>query len=124
MTASTPTDRQRCPLGPGPEAAVIQEALACLSRDPEVERLVLSGSRTRGEARADSDLDLLLILRGSLTPQREKRLHRRVRALLRPLLPVDLDLRISDAAITAHWAGFRWPVLGHIHRDGIPLHAS
>jgi len=28
----------------------------------------------------------------------------------------DLDLLISDAATTSHWAGSRWHVLGHIHR--------
>jgi predicted nucleotidyltransferase len=58
--------------------------------DPEVESLTLFGSRARGEARPDSDLDLL----------------------------------ISDAATAAHWGGSRWHVLGHIHREGVRLHAS
>ncbi|MEB3316625.1 MAG: hypothetical protein VKO39_00565 [Cyanobacteriota bacterium] len=31
---------------------------------------------------------------------------------------------ISDAATAAHWAASRWHVLGHIHREGVPLHAS
>jgi predicted nucleotidyltransferase len=85
---------------------------------------VLFGSRARGDAHADSDLDLLVIVRDRLTPEREKQLRHRVRALLLPLLPVDLDLLISDAASAAHWAGSRWHVLGHIHREGVPLHAS
>ena len=63
-------------------------------------------------------------MEGSLTPEREKRLRRRVRNLLLPLLPVDLDLLISDAATTSRWAGSRWHVLGHIHREGVPLDAS
>ena len=42
--------------------------------------MVLFDSRTRGDAREDSDLDLV----------------------------------ISDAATTAHWAGSRWHVLGHM----------
>jgi hypothetical protein len=41
-----------------------------------------------------------------------------VEALLLPLLPVDLDLLISDAATAAHWAGSRWHGLGHIRREG------
>lgn len=121
---SSPIDRPRCRLGPGLEAPPIEEALACLGRDPEVQNLVLFGSRARGEAREDSDLDLLLILQGSLTSEREKRLRQKVRALLLPLLPVDLDLLISDAATAAHWAGSRWHVLGHIHREGVSLDAS
>ena len=123
MAAPTSTDRQRCLLGPGLEEPALAEALAGLGQDPEVEGLVLFGSRARGEARPGSDLDMLLLLRGTLTPEREKLWRRRVRALLLPLLPVDLDLLISDAATAAHWAGSRWHVLGHIHREGVRLDA-
>jgi uncharacterized protein len=124
MTAASTTDRQPCRLGPGLEDGAIEGALAYLGQDQEVQGLVLFGSRARGDARADSDLDLLILVRDPLTPEREKQLRHRVRALLLPLLPVDLDLLISDAASAAHWAGSRWHVLGHIHREGVPLHAS
>lgn len=124
MPPFPPTDRQRSLLGPGLEAPSIHAAFERLREDPEVETVVLFGSRARGEARADSDLDLLVILQGSLTPAREKQWRQRVRDLLLPVLPVDLDLLISDAGTAAHWAGSRWHVLGHIHREGVPLHAS
>ena len=124
MTSGITTDRQPCQLGPGLEDPGLLRALSGLSQDPEIQRLVLFGSRARGDARQDSDLDLLLLLRGTLTPEREKLWRRRVRALLLPLLPVDLDLLISDAATAAHWAGSRWHVLGHIHREGVPLDAA
>jgi predicted nucleotidyltransferase len=118
------TPRHQCLLGPGLEAAEIGAALAQLGQDPEIDKVVLFGSRARGTARRDSDLDLLLIVAGSLTPERDKQLRRRVRNLLLPLLPVDLDLLISDAATTSRWAGSRWHVLGHIHREGVPLDAT
>ena len=51
---------------------------------------MLFGSRARGNARRDSDLDLL----------------------------------ISEVATTNRWAGSRWHVLGHIHREGVPLNAT
>lgn len=124
MASFTPTHRQQCLLGPGLEAAEIGAALAQLGHDPEIARLVLFGSRARGNARPQSDLDLLVIVAGNLTPERDKRLRRRVRDLLLPLLPVDLDLLISDAATTNRWAGSRWHVLGHIHREGVPLDAT
>ena len=114
----------RWPLGPGLEAAEIEAALHQLSRDPEVERMVLFGSRARGDARPGSDLDLLLILSGSLTRERELQLRERARALLLPVLSVDLDLLISDAATARHWGGSRWHVLGHIQREGVPLDAA
>jgi hypothetical protein len=47
-----------------------------------------------------------------------------VRNLLLPLLPVDLDLLISDSATASRWAGSRWHVLGHIHREGVTLDAA
>ena len=125
MTLPSPTDRQRCPLGPGLEdSPQIGEALTQLAQDPEVQQIVLFGSRARGDARRDSDLDLLLIVAGSLNPEREKGLRSRARGLLLPVLPVDLDLLISDATTASHWAGSRWHVLGHIHREGVPLDAT
>jgi hypothetical protein len=82
-----------------PEREALRQApaaLAQLSQDPDVQGIRLysygeacgSGSRTRGEARAGSEHDLL----------RERQLSTRTRALLLPLLRVDLDLLISDAA--------------------------
>jgi predicted nucleotidyltransferase len=85
---------------------------------------VLFGSRARGNGRPQSDLDLLVIVAGDLTPERDKQMRRRVRDLLLPVLPVDLDLLISDAATTKRWAGSRGHVLGHIHREGVPLDAT
>ena len=118
-----PPDLGPLGLGPGLDDPRIAAALAELGRDPEAPALVLFGSRARGEARPSSDLDLLLLVAGALTPERERALRSRARALLMPLLPVDLDLLITDAATAAHWAGSRWHVLGHIHREGRPLHA-
>lgn len=110
-------------LGPGLEASQIGAALQGLCGDPEVAEIWLFGSRARGEAGPSSDLDLLLVLRGSHSLERERDLRRRVRERLLPLLPVDLDLLIYDAATVAHWSSSRWHVLGHIHREGVPLHA-
>jgi len=133
MGSSFPTDLQASPverpnaspdLGPGLQDPRITAALAELGRDREVRAVVLFGSRARGEARPSSDLDLLLIVAAALPPERERALRSRARALLTPLLPVDLDLLITDAATAAHWAGSRWHVLGHIHREGRPLHAA
>ena len=124
MASFSPTHRQQCLLGPGLEAAEIGSALAQLGHDPEIARLVLFGSRARGNARPHSDLDLLVIVTGDLTPERDRRLRRRVRDLLLLVLPVDLDLLISDAATTNRWAVSRCHVLGHIHREGVPLDAT
>jgi hypothetical protein len=45
-------------LGPGCDAGPLRQGLAALCNQPQVQPLVAFGSRGRGEARADSDLDL------------------------------------------------------------------
>lgn len=60
MTNLSPTPRHQGLLGPGLEAAEIGAALAQLGQDPEISKVVLFGSRARGTARRDSDLDLLI----------------------------------------------------------------
>ena len=89
-----------------------------------VERVVLFGSRARGEAKPHSDLDLVVVVRGALTPELERQVWRRIRELLLPTLPVDLDLVIVAAAAAEKLGGSRWHVLGHAHRDGVVLYAA
>lgn len=119
MASLSPTPRHQGLLGPGLEAAEIGAALAQLGQAPEIIKVVLFGSRARGTARRDSDLDLPLIVAGSLTPERDKQLRRRVRDLLLPLLPVDLNLLISDAA-TSTAKGCR--LMPAASEQGAPAH--
>ncbi|WP_322757302.1 nucleotidyltransferase domain-containing protein [Synechococcus sp. CBW1107] len=46
----------------------LRAAFQALADDPATKALVLFGSRARGEARPGSDLDLLLLCRGSNSP--------------------------------------------------------
>ncbi|WP_296451602.1 nucleotidyltransferase domain-containing protein [Vulcanococcus sp.] len=56
-------------LGPGLDPSSLRKALIVLTRQPQVQALVAFGSRARGDARPDSDLDLAVICRApSLTP--------------------------------------------------------
>ena len=66
----------------------INAAVERLAREARPERIVLFGSHARGEARNDSDLDLLII--ETEVPDRAAEMVR-LRRLLRPLrIPVDI----------------------------------
>lgn len=59
-------------LGPGLETDQLRRGLLALIAEPEVRAVVAFGSRARGEAQGDSDLDLVVITRSAqLTPQQK-----------------------------------------------------
>ncbi len=63
-----------------------------------VEKVILFGSRARGEAREDSDWDILVVVGGGLDWRARKLLWGRIYRRLRPLLgkPIDLLVEGSD----------------------------
>jgi uncharacterized protein len=83
-----------------------------------VQALVLFGSRATGQARAESDLDLLVV---ELTPHLEG--EAKVESWwrhFRPLqhLPLSVDLVVSGSADAARLAGSRWHVISEAARHG------
>ena len=61
-----PTDFHRLPLAANDRAAVLEAAQILVAHLP-IERLVLYGSKARGDDRADSDIDLLILTSRPLT---------------------------------------------------------
>jgi predicted nucleotidyltransferase len=108
-------------LGPGVEGALraqLETALRQIAADPSVQALVLFGSRATGTARADSDLDLLVV---EHTPQLEP--EAKVASWWRhfqPLqsLPLPVDLIVSGSADAERLAGSRWHVISEAARQG------
>ena len=108
-------------LGPGLDgelAELLEAALRDIGGDPSVQALVLFGSRATGQARAESDLDLLVVER---TPHLEG--EAKVASWwrhFRPLqhLPLSVDLVVSGSADAARLAGSRWHVISEAARHG------
>jgi predicted nucleotidyltransferase len=111
-------------LGPGIDPWVCGQALARLCAEPDVQAVLAFGSRARGEARADSDLDLAVIVRrAQLTPEEKLECWRRFRQRL-GLLGVGIDLVIAGQADAERLSGSRWHVFGDVAREGKVLHVA
>jgi predicted nucleotidyltransferase len=102
----------------------LREGLLALIAEPEVRAVVAFGSRARGEAQADSDLDLVVITRSAqLTPQQRLDGWRRYRPLLGSV-PVGVDLLVTGWQDAERMAGSRWHVMGDMAREGKVLYAA
>ncbi|MFM7312237.1 MAG: nucleotidyltransferase family protein [Cyanobium sp.] len=111
-------------LGPGLDPQALRTGLQCLCDLEEVRAVVAFGSRARGEARADSDLDLAVILREpQLTPERKLEAWRRCRQALGHL-GVGNDLVVVGWSDAERLSQSRWHVLGDVARQGQVLYVA
>lgn len=116
--ASTPD------LGPGLDPVGLQEGLERLVARPDVQALVVFGSRASGNARPYSDLDLLVIGREpSIAPERQIPLWQELRSALGDV-GVPVDLLVYGQLEAAKLSGSRWHVLGHAARRGKVLYVA
>lgn len=97
--------------------ADLQQALQTCYGDRLV-RTVLFGSHARGEARADSDVDVLVVLKGPVNTYEE----------IKRLVPIAMDLweRYGfDVQLTPfsaeRYADDRHPLVMNVRREGLPL---
>jgi len=111
-------------LGPGLDPQSSGEALARLCAEADVQAVIAFGSRARGEARPDSDLDLAVIVRQpQLTPADKLACWRRFnRALGRQ--GVGVDLVVAGSADAERLSGSRWHVFGDVAREGRVLYVA
>ncbi len=102
----------------------VRRALAAV--EPQSKRLLLFGSRARGEARPDSDIDLLVVMpQATLTPLERQQALRSLRAALRPLpLRVAVDLVVVGYEDAQRLSGSRWHVVACALREGKELHVA
>ena len=98
----------------------IAEAVRLLVQAANPTRVILFGSYARGDARDDSDLDLLVVLRELVNKRAEMV---RLRNLLRPLrIPVDVIVVSQDEV--ADWAHLNGTLLHWATKEGKVLHEA
>jgi predicted nucleotidyltransferase len=97
------------------DEALIAEAAGRLNAAAPGARVILFGSRARGEANADSDLDLLVIEPHEVTLRRAEtaRLRRELREL-----EVALDVIVVSARHVEEWGHFKGTMLNEALSEG------
>jgi len=104
----------------GPQAAddsaLLQQMVEALRATGQPERVILFGSRARGDARPDSDFDLLIVQSAQLGNSRWQELRRLRQALRR--FPVAKDLLLFRPAEFEYWRDSLNHVVGRSLREG------
>ena len=111
-------------------AAVDRETLSLIRRvvleeaeklGVAVERIILFGSRVRGDYREDSDYDILVVVRGEVERGLRRELSRRVRWRVVELLRAPVDVVVAPEG---RWGSLQDSV-GHLYyvvkREGVTV---
>lgn len=104
------------------EEALLGEMVQTIVREVSPEAIILFGSRARGDARPDSDVDLLVVESEPFSPQRSRRkeaarLHMALRGLA-----LSKDILLYSRDEFNHWKNSLNHVVGRAHREGRVLH--
>lgn len=122
-TQSTPGCIRMRNLGPGEqEAELLQRLVEIIVGEAHPEAIILFGSRARGDAGPDSDVDLLVIEREPFSRAHSRigeanRLYMAIRHV-----PVATDLLLYSRDEIDHWKGSLNHVIGRAWREGRVLH--
>lgn len=105
------------------EEVLLQQMVQTIINEVAPETIILFGSRARGDARADSDVDLLVVEAEPFSPQRSRRKEAaRLYMALRGLA-VSKDILLYSREEFEHWKNSPNHVAGRAHREGRVLHA-
>jgi predicted nucleotidyltransferase len=104
------------------EEDLLRRMVDVIVRDRSPEVIILFGSRARGDARADSDVDLLVIEKEPFSPQHSRRKGvARLQMALREL-PLSKDILLYSREEFERWRNSFNHLLGRAGREGRVLH--
>lgn len=104
------------------EESLLRQMVEVIVRERSPEAIILFGSRARGDARADSDVDLLVIEKEPFSPQRSRRKEMaRLQMALRKL-PLSKDILLYSRDEFERWRNSLNHLAGRASREGRLLH--
>ena len=104
------------------EESLLRQMVEVIVREISPEAIVLFGSRARGNAHTDSDVDLLVIEKEPFSLQRSRRKGvARLQMALREL-PLSKDILLYSRDEFEHWRNSLNHLVGRASREGRVLH--
>ena len=106
----------------GIEAGVLERMVATIVAETDPDRIILFGSRARGDATADSDVDLMVVEEGPFGPERNG--HTEVARLIRALadFPVGKDILVYSREEVEYWRDSLNSVVAEALSEGAVLY--
>ena len=87
----------------------------------EIERIILFGSRARGDYREDSDYDILIIVKGKIDRRTKVSLAARIGSILTRLLDTPVDVVIVSGLYWKEYHNQPGTILYPASREGVTI---
>ncbi|WP_374565294.1 nucleotidyltransferase domain-containing protein [Nitrosomonas sp.] len=104
------------------EKILLQQMVDTIVREVSPEAIILFGSRARGDARADSDIDLLIVETEPFSPQRSRRKEAARLYIALKGLNISKDILLYSRDEFEQWKNSTNHVIGRAIREGKVLH--
>ncbi|CAE6503264.1 DNA polymerase III subunit beta [Nitrosomonas nitrosa] len=104
------------------EEALLQHMVDTIVREASPEAIILFSSRARGDARPDSDVDLLIVETDPFSPQRSRRKEAARLYIALKGLAISKDLLLYSRDEFEQWKNSMNHVVGRAVREGKVLH--
>ncbi|MBI5107556.1 MAG: nucleotidyltransferase domain-containing protein [Rhodocyclales bacterium] len=102
--------------------SLIREMVDTIVREADPDTVILFGSRAHGNARADSDVDLLIVEREPFSPQRSRRQETARLYLALRKLAISKDLLLYSRDEFERFKDSAHHIVGRAQREGRVLH--
>lgn len=106
------------------EGLLLCQVVRTIVSEVAPETIILFGSRARGDARPDSDVDLLIVETEPFSPQRSRRKEAARLYMALRSLGVSKDILLYSREEFDHWKNSLNHVVGRAYREGRVLYSQ
>ncbi|MDO8413139.1 MAG: nucleotidyltransferase domain-containing protein [Gallionellaceae bacterium] len=104
------------------EESILQKIVDVIVRERSPQAVILFGSRARGDAQSDSDVDLLVIEQEPFSPQRSRRKEVAHLQMALRKFPFSKDILLYSREEFEHWRHSLNHLIGRASREGKVMH--